>query len=217
MKKTSSGLAALALMGICLLSGTARAEVIAGPAVGFAGSIGGSMSGTTGSSWGLVFQANRDTFLIGFDFKHQNLSTNAGTINLTDTTTSTLVNSWNVPANAAGDLHFDSHELLHSNDVYQLTYTQTAGPYSDELFAYLNSSGSYPPSYQIGSTFNYTNADITVTNGVENTGLTSSTGFTQWFAFNNLATSVPEPSSLALVGFGCFCLAVRRRQNRLQA
>lgn len=225
MKKTCCRVSLIALTAIWCFSGTVQADVISGPTPDIAGNYGGSAADRSGSSWGLIFTANRNSSFVGFDFTHKNVSENGGTINLTDTTTSTIVDSWTVPVYSAGNLHFTSNDTLHAGDVYQLTYTQTAGSYTDELFAYLNSSGPYPPSYLIGSTYNYMNADITVTNGiekqlqggVETDLILSSTNFTQWFAFNNLATSVPEPSSLALNGLGGFCLAIRRRKTVVQS
>jgi hypothetical protein len=47
-------------------------------------------------------------------------------------TTNHVVNSWNVAANSAAMLHFSGHNVLKLGEVYQLTYTQTAGQFSDQ-------------------------------------------------------------------------------------
>ena len=221
MNKTIRQLASMGLLGFFCLINTVHANTIVGPTSGVAGNIGGTADGYSGSSWGIVFTANRDTVLFGFDFSHKNLSENGGTIHLT-TASGTNIDSWNVAVGASGHLTFDTHDVLQSGVVYHLTYTQTAGAYSDELFAYLNSSAPYPPTYLIGSTYSYSNADITVTNGIEISlkngletgGLTSSTGFSEWYAFNSLTT--PEPSSFGLLGLGGLCLLIRRLKKGAQ-
>jgi hypothetical protein len=231
MKKLLCNFVVVLLAAHCTAN-KAVADVIVGPALPFAGSIGGSANNHdhpeigTGCSWGLQFTANKSSELIGFDFTHAYSifgNPNSGTISLIDVIRSHAVDQWNVPANAVGNLgtlSFTAADVLRSGDVYQLIYTQQDGASSDEFFAYLG-AGSYPPSFQTGAIYNYTNQNITLTNGVEitlkngveNEHLTSSSGFSQWFAFNNINT-VPEPSTFALLGLGGLGLLARTIRGR---
>ena len=211
MKKIFLSLGALVAAMILTVAGDeASANLIVGPpSAYYTGTVGGNASTPPSqpSTWGIQFTANKNSHLISFDF-NQNGSIygnlNAGTIALKDVTTSTTVDTWGVPvvpsygavANTVSFSGFD--DILHSGDVYQLVYTQTAGSYSNEKFAYLYSTGNYTP---------YTNADITVNNGIENN--TTSTGI--WYAFSNIQT-IPEPSTFAMLGLGTLVLAIRRRR-----
>ena len=190
-----------ASMALTVASNQASANVIVViPPINAGGSTGAT------SSWGIQFTANDYSHLVSFDFTQKGSpfgNNNAGTITLTDITSNTTVDSWDVPhvsgavPNILSFSGFD--DSLKSGDTYQLIYTQTAGTGNNEMTAYTYYTGYYAP---------YTNADITVTNGIEN-GV-SSTGI--WYAFNNI-TTVPEPSTFAMLGLGGLVLVIRRRRT----
>ncbi|MEI8019151.1 MAG: PEP-CTERM sorting domain-containing protein [Schlesneria sp.] len=191
-------------MALFVVADQATASVIVGPTSDVSGTQGGSGNNTQGSFWGIQFTANKDSVLVSFDFSQRGSSfgtDRAGSITLNDITSSKTVDTWDVPhitGAVANTLSFSANDALHSGDVYQLFYTQTAGVETNEVYAYIYGTG-YAPYY---------NADITVTNGFENNS--TSTGI--WYAFNNI-TTVPEPSTFAMLGLGGLVLAIRRRQS----
>ena len=190
---------------LSVVDNKASANVIVGPIPTAIGSIGGASNPPQPSTWGLQFTANDYSHLVAFTFTQKGSqfgSNNVGTITLKDVTSNTTVDSWSVPlvpgfAPVANTLSFSGEDLLNSGDKYQLLYTQTAGDYSNEVLVSIG-SGNFAP---------YQNSDISITNGIENGNSSNSI----WFAFNNL-TTVPEPSTFAMLGLGGLVLAIRRRQ-----
>lgn len=193
-----------ASMILPVVAKNASANVIVGPTPIAVGSIGGGSQPPQPSSWGLQFTANDYSHLVAFTFTQKGSqygSNNVGAITLKDVTSSTIVDTWSVPlvpgyAPVANTLSFSGDDLLISGDTYQLLYTQTAGDYSNEVLVSIG-AGNFAP---------YHNSDISVTNGIENGNSSNST----WFAFNNL-TTVPEPSTFAMLGLSGLVLAIRRR------
>ena len=185
------------------------AELIQGPPLKADGSIG------VGHSWGLQFNVNQDTYLLGFRFSHYS-QTQSGTISLIDVSKTSTVDTWSVSSTPI-TYFFHANDLLRSGDTYQLIYAQQSGLYTDEKFAYIG-FGTNPPGYFSSGSYYYSNPDITVTHGVEDTILSNSSGYAQWYAFNSLFTSqtVPEPSCLSLLSLGGLSFAIgaiwRRRQ-----
>ena len=206
MKKLICTTVLAASIVLSVVCNNASANLIVGPTSGYnIGIVGGSVSNTQPSTWGIQFTANQSSNFVSFDFNQKaglTGSDTAGTINLKDVTSSTTIDTWDVPqisGPVAGTVTFSGFDdSLKSGDIYQLVYTQTAGAYSNEALIAIYST-HYTP---------YTNADITVTNGIENS--TTSTGI--WYAFGNLQT-VPEPSTFAMLGLGGLVLAIRRRRT----
>lgn len=218
--KNLACVATFAVIVMGLAGATASANLIVGPTIDVSGSVGGALSipATTNSSWGIAFTVNRNTDLASFDFNQKGTTfgnNNAGTIYLYDTTSAPVtVMSWSVPlvpgygavANTVSFSGFLAH--LHAGGTYQLVYQQTAGDYSNEKFAQYYSGSIFASAH---------NADITLTNGIENKNVvggavTTSTSTNIWYAFSNIQT-VPEPSTFAMLGLGCLALVIRRRAN----
>lgn len=209
-RSCARGLAFIALGLTVFMAAEVKADVMVGP-TSF-GTVGGS-----DTYWGIQFTALHDSTLTSFDYNHRDPvpfgNPITGTVSLNDLTTSTTVYTQNYGPDAPKVITYTPNVALHGGDVYQLVASSTVvSGANDELFEYSTTFGFTAPAYPAA------NSDIVVTQGAFSSG-----GFENaaaWGAFTNISTlqSVPEPSSVTLLGLGVVGIAgAAWRKRRLTA
>jgi len=156
------------------------------------------------SSWGIQFRANQNTTLTAFTFTHNNAAGFGdpiyGSISLVDLGFgSSTVGTYAVDAPHVIDFTGLSAALLSGHSYQSIVNplsSDSSSVSTDEAYNFLGFPG-FPPAYGDPS---YSNADITVTNGVYSGNTTGFFGTNVWYGFTNITTTdtaaVPEPSTL---------------------